>query len=143
MVRIHNLVVPLTKEVSLEEAAARRLRLPASAVREIRLIRKALDARRYRGAPLGFSYVIDVDIAGGDKSVLSRCRGDRNISAAPPDRPFLWECLTRVEKIGSRRFWPRGNDGGIGAGASGALPVNFGARSQCGRTAGACRTFLA
>lgn len=102
MVRIHNLVVPLTKEVSLEEAAARRLRLPASAVREIRLIRKAVDARRYRGAPLGFSYVIDADIAGGDKRVLSRCRGDRNISAAPPDRPSLWECLTQVENIGSR-----------------------------------------
>lgn len=102
MIRVQNLTAPLSAREPLEELIARRLRLPAGAVREIHLVRQAVDARRYRGAPLGFSYVVDVDVVGGDKKVLRRWSKDRNVMAAPAPRPSLWERLPRLSQIEMR-----------------------------------------
>ncbi len=90
MIRLRNLFVPLEEEAPLAELAARRLRLPPSAVREARVVRKALDARRYRGAPLGFVYVVDLRVA-DEKGTLARWRRDRQIDAAPAPEPSVWE----------------------------------------------------
>ena len=52
MLRIRNFQVAFTDESSLKELAARRLRLPPQAVLEVVIVRKAVDARRYKGAPI-------------------------------------------------------------------------------------------
>lgn len=95
LIRIHHLAVPLEETAPIEELAARRLRLPADAVEEVRLIHRAVDARRYRGAPIRFSYTFDVRLTGREAKVLERYRRDRDIMAAPPPRPSLWERLPR------------------------------------------------
>ena len=97
MIRIRHLAAPIEELGPLEELAARRLRLPAGAVQEVRLVRKAIDARRYRGTPIQFFYTLDVKIAGSEKKLLARFYRDRDVMAAPPPRPSLWERMPRWE----------------------------------------------
>lgn len=80
MLRISNFQVPIEEEAALEQLAARRLKVPIEAVEKIVVRRKAVDARRYRGAPIQFVYVLDVWLSVPEKQVLSRCRKDRNIA---------------------------------------------------------------
>ncbi len=101
MIRLSNLFVPLEEETSLEEMAARRLRLPPAAVREVFVVRRAIDARRYRGAPLGFVYVLDIRTA-DEKGTLLRWRRDRHIAAAPPPAPSVWETAAAFRDGGPR-----------------------------------------
>lgn len=97
MIRINHLAVPLEGIAPLEELAARRLRLPVGAVQGVQLIRKAVDARRYRGAPIRFSYILDVKITGSEKKLLERFYRDREIMVTPPRHSSLWERLPRWE----------------------------------------------
>lgn len=97
MIRIRHLAASIEELGPLEELAARRLRLPVGAVQEVRLVRKAIDARRYRGTPIQFSYTLDVKIAGSEKKLLARFYRDRDVMAAPPPRPSLWERMPRWE----------------------------------------------
>ena len=64
----------------LPELAARRLNLPPQAVPEVVIVRKAVDARRYKGAPIQFVYVLDVKVKGSEKAVLAHFRRDKNIA---------------------------------------------------------------
>lgn len=80
MLRISNFQVPIEDDSPPEQLAARRLKLPLKAVKRAVIVRKALDARRYRGAPIQFVYVLDVLLEVPEKQVLSRCRKDRNIT---------------------------------------------------------------
>ena len=83
MIRIQNINVPFDDEGSLTELAARRLELASHDIREVLIVRKAIDARRFRGAPIRFVYILDVAVTGSEKKILSRFRKDRSISAAP------------------------------------------------------------
>ncbi|MBQ1509946.1 MAG: hypothetical protein IIZ54_03505, partial [Selenomonadaceae bacterium] len=49
------------------------------------IVRKAVDARRYHGAPIQFVYVLDVLVTVPEKKILAKFRRDRNISRSPED----------------------------------------------------------
>lgn len=97
MLRISNFQVPIEDGSSLEQLAARRLKLPIEAVRSAVIVRKALDARRYRGAPIQFVYVLDVVLDVPEKQVLNRWRKDRNIAQAH---------MTAIETLPKRKSGP-------------------------------------
>ncbi len=80
MIRISNFAVPIRDETPLPSLAAKRLDLPPQAVLEVVIVRKALDARRYHGAPVQFVYVLDAVVAVSEKKLLAKFRKDRNIS---------------------------------------------------------------
>ena len=69
MLRIKNMQVPLVEEAALPVLVAKRLGLPPQAVLGVVIVRKAIDARRYRGAPIQFTYMLDVEVE-GPKSLL-------------------------------------------------------------------------
>ena len=79
MLRISNFQVPIEDDSPLEQLTANRLKLPLEAIKKTVIVRKALDARRYRGAPIQFVYVLDVLLNVPEKQALSRWRKDRNI----------------------------------------------------------------
>ena len=83
MIRISNFAVHLDNRVPLTSLAARRLGLPPQAVPEVVIVRKAVDARRYRGAPIQFVYVLDVTVSVSERKLLDKFRRDRNIGKAP------------------------------------------------------------
>ena len=55
--------VALAEEAALPVLVAKRLGLPPQAVLGVVIVRKAIDARRYHGAPIQFTYVLDVETA--------------------------------------------------------------------------------
>ncbi|MBO4401606.1 MAG: hypothetical protein J5809_07150 [Selenomonadaceae bacterium] len=63
-VRITNLAADLNDNRAIEEIAASRLRVDAKKIRSVKIIRKAVDARRYHGAGIKFNFIVDVDFAG-------------------------------------------------------------------------------
>lgn len=84
MIRIRNLAVPFTETASLEDLAAKRLMLPPQQIAGVVIVRKAVDARRYHGAPIQFVYILDVRLEPKlEKKVLQKLRRDRNVEAAP------------------------------------------------------------
>ena len=84
MIRIRNLAVPFTETASLEDLAAKRLMLPPQQIAGVVIVRKAVDARRYHGAPIQFVYILDVRLNQKlEKKVLQKLRRDRNVEAAP------------------------------------------------------------
>lgn len=80
MLRIVNFSVPLDDERPLEALAAKRLKLPLEAVLQVVIVRKAVDARRYKNSPICFVYVLDVKVAGSEKKVLENLKRDKNVS---------------------------------------------------------------
>lgn len=79
MLRIINFSVPFDDGRSLEELAAKRLQLPPEAVHQVVIVRKAIDARRYKNNPISFVYMLDVLIAGSEKKVLAKLKRDKNV----------------------------------------------------------------
>lgn len=73
--------VPFYEEKSLEELAARALKIAPQEIRAVRIERQALDARRYKGAPIQYNYVLAVKLPSSlEKRVLQRTRRDKNIA---------------------------------------------------------------
>jgi len=68
----------------LQDRVARRLGVPSKSIHRLTILRKAVDARRYHGAPIEFVYLLDVEVQGGDAPVLKRMKRDRNIEAVKP-----------------------------------------------------------
>ena len=87
MIRIRNFQVPFTDTACLEELAARRLKLPPQAVLAVVIVRKAVDARRYHGAPVQFVYVLDVAVAEPEKKVMQRLKRDKNVEVVKQEAP--------------------------------------------------------
>lgn len=79
MIRIDNLRVHFSDESSLEQLSAKRLGIPVKSIAGVSVVRKTLDARRYRGAPIQYKYVVDVEITGSEKKLLARFRSDKEI----------------------------------------------------------------
>ena len=82
MIRILNFNVAFNDKSSLQELAAKRLNLAPQDIREVLIVRKAIDARRFHGAPIRFVYMLDVDLEGNEKRVLARFKKDKNIQPA-------------------------------------------------------------
>ncbi len=78
MLRIINMRVLLDNETSLNMLAAKRLKIPPQAVLEVVIVRRALDARRKSN--ISFVYTLDVKVAIPEGQVLSRLKGDKDIS---------------------------------------------------------------
>ena len=89
MIRIRNFQVPFTDTACLEELAARRLKLPPQAVLAVVIVRKAVDARRYHGAPVQFVYVLDVAVAESEKKVMQRLKRDKNVEVVKQEAPAV------------------------------------------------------
>ena len=129
MLRITNVSVPFTDEQPLEVLAARRLKLAPEAIQRVQIIRKAVDARRYRGAPLSFVYQLDVALAGGareEKRTLLHLRKDRNVAryqepqrTSVPQRP-LSEGERRPVVVG---FGPAGMFAALTLAKAGRAPL--------------------
>ncbi len=86
MIRISNCSVPLDDVRPLAAVAAERLGIAAAEVLSATIVRKALDARRYHGAPLAFVYTLDVAVKGSEKKLLARFRRDSHIAAKAEEK---------------------------------------------------------
>lgn len=80
MIRISNFKVYFRDTTPLTTLAAKRLELPPQAVSGVVIVRKALDARRHRGAPIQFVYVLDVTITSSEKKLLAKFHRDRDVT---------------------------------------------------------------
>lgn len=83
MIRIQNLTVSFDDKTPLAILAEKRLELPPHSVSGVVIVRKAIDARRYKGAGIKFVYILDVAVDGNEKKVLSRFKKDKNVDMAP------------------------------------------------------------
>lgn len=85
MLRLTNLRISLDDNTALAKLAARRLKLPPQAVLEVVVVRRALDARRK--ANINFVYSLDIKTNLPDGQVLSRLRGDKDVSIVSESVP--------------------------------------------------------
>lgn len=83
MIRIANFSVRFDDARTLDVLAAERLGLTPGDISGVHLVRKAVDARRFHGAPIKFVYILDVEVACQEKKVLKRWHRDKNITAVP------------------------------------------------------------
>ena len=95
MIRISSCAVPVSDERPLAALAAERLGVSPNDILAVEIVRKALDARRYRGAPLAFVYTLDVCVNGSEKRLLARLRRDSHVALAEKE-----------EKLDLSRFSP-------------------------------------
>ncbi len=129
MIRIADLTVPISDIRPLEEIAAERLSIPGDAVRHVQAVRRAVDARRRHGAPICFSYVIDVETEENERRLLGRFRRDKKISQAPEEDPPLFARLAdgRSPGISNRPvvvgFGPAGMFAALALASAGCAPV--------------------
>lgn len=86
MIRISNFNVAFDDKASLEELAAKRLNLAPQDIHEVLIVRKAVDARRFHGAPIRFVYMLDVAVRGNEKKIIARLKRDKNIQLAQEER---------------------------------------------------------
>lgn len=85
MLKISNFRVPLTEDAPLEQLVAKRLKLPAAAIRQVVISRRAVDARRKH--TINFVYTLEVGTAVSSAQVLSRLPGDKDIAMVTPVVP--------------------------------------------------------
>ena len=57
MIRIKNFNVEFTNQSPIEVLAANRLKLAPQQIDEVLIVRKGIDARRYKGAPIYLSLI--------------------------------------------------------------------------------------
>ncbi len=85
MLRITNFRVAVEDDSPLSLLAARRLRLPPGSVADVRIVRRAVDARRKSN--IGFVYTLDVAVAMAEGQVLARLAGDRDVALRVEEAP--------------------------------------------------------
>ena len=128
MIRISNLTIPLSSGMSVADAAAKHLHIARESIVRTRVVRETVDARRYRGAPVSFVYVVDVETQEGDKKLLQRFKRDKQLSQAPKDVPSVFQrvrnntavCDTRPVIIG---FGPAGMFSALLLAEAGCAPL--------------------
>lgn len=87
MIRIRNFSVPFEDETPLKALAAARLKLPPQQVDEVVIVRKGIDARRYKGAPIHFVYILDVKVQKSEAKIMARLHRDKNVEIVKPEAP--------------------------------------------------------
>lgn len=79
MIRIKNFNVPFNDQSPINDLVAKRLKLPPQHIDEVVIVRKGIDARRYKGAPIYFVYILDVKVNIAENKVLARLKKDKNV----------------------------------------------------------------
>ena len=117
--RITNLSAELSDDRAIEEIAAERLKVDAKKIRSVKIVRKAVDARRYRGAGIRFNFIVDVDLAG-------RINFGGGVTKIPAEVPREFEPKNFVRKnpvvVG---FGPAGMFSGLELARAGLEPIIF------------------
>ena len=81
--RLKNFRVSIDDDRSLETLLITRLQLSPQQVRELRIVRKALDARREDR--ISFVYTLETDLEGVPDKVAARWAGDRDVAMIAPE----------------------------------------------------------
>ena len=100
MIRIRNFSVPFEDETPLKALAAARLKLPPQQVDEVVIVRKGIDARRYKGAPIHFVYILDVKVQKSEAKIMAKLRRDKNVEIVKP------EAAAQLKPVRSRQKRP-------------------------------------
>lgn len=89
MIRIRDYRISIEDETPLPQLAAKRLKLPAAAIAQVSIVRKALDARR-KGS-IAFVYTLDVQVNGPEARIVQRMN-DSHVALAvePPPEPVFY-----------------------------------------------------
>ena len=86
-IRINNLSADLDDTRTLEEIISARLKINLKKIRSVKIIRQAIDARRYKGAEIKFNYIVEVEIEGNlnfrDKDI-KKISAEKNFSLKIP-----------------------------------------------------------
>ena len=129
MIRISGLSVPISDLRPLEEIAAERLSIRRESVRRTEVARRAVDARRRHGAPICYSYVLDVETEESEGRILGRFRRDKKISAAPETEPSVFTRLAGKKSVALNErpvvvgFGPAGMFAALALAAGGCAPL--------------------
>ena len=129
MIRISELHVPIGDGRPLEEIAAERLALHRESVRGASVVRRAVDARRRRGAPVCFSYVLDVETEESDKKLLAKFRRDKKVAAAPETEPSVFTRIAEKKAVAPGKrpvvvgFGPAGMFASLALATAGCAPI--------------------
>ncbi|MBO6237121.1 MAG: hypothetical protein J6N22_10430, partial [Schwartzia sp.] len=129
MIRISELHVPIGDGRPLEELAAERLALRRESVRRTEIVRRAVDARRRHGAPVCFSYVLDVETEESERKILANFRRDKKVAAAPKAEPSVFTRLAEQKSAASGArpvvvgFGPAGMFASLALATAGCAPV--------------------
>lgn len=125
MLRIKNLNIPFNDETPLIEHVAKKLKIAKGDIKNIQIVRKAIDARRYKNAPIYFVYILDVDLSINESKYLKKNR-DKNIEPAVKREDFAPKNITKAKKrpvvIG---FGPAGMIAGYYLALYGFSPIIF------------------
>lgn len=87
MIRISNIAVAFDDEIDLSELAAKKLKISEDLIKCVYIVKKTIDARRYKGQPILFIYTLDVEIK-GEKTTLKKLVGEKDIALAPNEKPI-------------------------------------------------------
>lgn len=82
MLKISNFRVPLSEDAPLEQLVGRRLKLAPEAVKQVVILRRAIDARRKHN--INFVYTLEVEVTVPPGQALARLRGDKDVALVTP-----------------------------------------------------------
>lgn len=105
MLRITNLKVPFNEKAPLAELVAQKLKCPLSNIDKVYIRRLAIDARRYKNAPIYKVYTLDIDIK---KQALIPAKISKKFSLAKPPKCFTVPQLSLTERPIVVGFGPAG-----------------------------------
>lgn len=109
LLKVNNVRVPLVEELSVKEAAAKKLGLKKQDIEDLQIVRRAVDARRKNNIYLNYHVVVDLGIS---TKQAGRLLKDKDISLLAAEQ--LAEPVLGGEKITGRPLV-------IGAGPAGLL----------------------
>ncbi len=126
MIRIKNFNVPFNDVSPIDVLVAKRLKLPPQAISEVVIVRKGIDARRYKGAPINFVYILNVKVNLAEKKVLAKLRHDKNVEIISAEKTEVIK-PTKVSKyrpiiVG---FGPAGMFSALTLAKNGYAPIIF------------------
>ena len=128
-IKITNLPAELADNRSLAEIVADRLKISAKKIRGVKIIRKAVDARRFHGAGIKFNYIVEVELEGKinlprDKNInkVERWKGGKVESFSIPNSSLLIPNSNSPVVVG---FGPAGMFAALTLAVAGFKPIIF------------------